>query len=96
MSDIFCDNEVFICGCDPDKPPKFRMPSPIPPEIKDSPEFKEFVECAKRQQATIHHDPLDDRNPLIAQVIEDYFKARGEKQKLLIDELKQKPDKQDV
>lgn len=88
MSDIFRDNEIFLCGCDPDKPPRFRMPSPIPPEIKDSPEFMEFVEHTKRQQTMLHRDPLDERSPLIAQVIEDYFKARGEKQKLFIDELK--------
>lgn len=88
MSDIFRDNEIFLCGCNPDKPPRFRMPSPISPEIKDSPEFKEFVEHTKCLQATIHHDPLDNSTHLVAQVIEDYFKARGEKQKLLIDELK--------
>lgn len=88
MSDIFCDNEIFICSCDPNKPPRFRMPSPISPEMKDSPEFKEFVEHTKRQQDTIHHDPLDDSPHLVAQVIEDYFKARREKQKLLIDEIK--------
>lgn len=85
MSDIFHDNEIFLCGCDPDKPPIFGKVRPISPEIKDDPEFKEFVEYARRQQAMLHRDFLDDRNPLIAQIIEDYFKVRGEKQKLMLD-----------